>query len=268
MTNKMKIKHDFHIHTYLSLCANETATVENYLRIAKEHGLKKLGFSNHFWDEKIPGATPFYVPQNLPHLLELKPELQAIAEPDITVYFGCETEYVPARHDIAMAEETAEQFDYILVPNSHTHLVMPRDCYEPYQKHVDFMIQAYKDIIGSSVSKYITAIAHPFEAVGCPYDYTILMNMISDDCFKRLFDQTAKKDIAIEINVESMHKKTEAEIESCPQLRMFRIAKECGCKFLFGSDAHDSDAHSSYDHADFVANLLDLNETHLAKIAL
>ena len=80
---------------------------------------------------------------------------------------------------------------------------MPRDCFEPYQKHVDYMIQAYLDIINSKVNKYITAVAHPFEAVCCPYDNEILINMISDDTFKRLFDETAEKGIAFEINVAS-----------------------------------------------------------------
>ena len=263
----MKIHHDFHIHTHLSLCANESATVENYLTIARRLGLTKLGFSNHFWDENIPGATPFYVPQNLSHVLQLKPELAAVTVPNITLYFGCETEYDPARRDVTITEEVAQQFDFILVPNSPTHLVMPRDCYHPYQKHVDFMIRAYEDIIDSSVSRYITAIAHPFEAVGCPYDYNILIHIISDDCFKRLFDRTAERGIAIEINVDSMRNKSEAEIESCSQLRMFRIARECGCKFLFGSDAHDNTAHSSYGHADFVAKLLKLSEDDIAEIA-
>ena len=263
----MKIRHDFHIHTRLSLCANESATVENYLAIARCLGLTKLGFANHFWDETIPGATPFYVPQNLSHVLQLKPELAAVTDPKIKLYFGCEAEYDPVRRDVALSEKVASQFDFILVPNSHTHLVMPRDCYHPYQKHVDFMIRAYEDILDSSINRYITAIAHPFEAVCCPYDYNILIRMISDDCFQRLFDKTAERGIAVEINVDSMRGKSEAEIESCSQLRMFRIARKCGCKFLFGSDAHDKEAHSSYGHADFVANLLELREDDIAKIA-
>ena len=238
------------------------------MEIAKNIGLTHLGFSNHFWDEKIPGATPFYVSQNFSHLLRLKPELACRADPHIKLYFGCETEYDPIRRDVTITEKTAQQLDFILVPNSHTHLVMPRDFYQPYQKHVDFMIQAYEDILSSSVYRYITAIAHPFEAVGCPYDYTILIDMISDDCFKRLFSQTAERGIAIEINVDSMHTKTKEEIAACSQMRMFQIAKECGCRFLFGSDAHNSKAHDSYAHADLVAELLELDESDILEIAL
>jgi histidinol phosphatase-like PHP family hydrolase len=143
---------------------------------------------------------------------------------------------------------------------------MPRDCFEPYQKHVDYMIQAYLDIINSKVNKYITAVAHPFEAVCCPYDNEILINMISDDTFKRLFDETAEKGIAFEINVASMHKKNHFEIENSAVLRMFRLAKECGCQFIFGSDAHSNSAHESYSNAQFVADLLGLTENDIKDI--
>ncbi len=37
----MKINHDFHIHTHLSLCADKSATAEAYAKIFKELGLKK-----------------------------------------------------------------------------------------------------------------------------------------------------------------------------------------------------------------------------------
>ncbi len=262
----MKIKHDFHIHTDLSLCANETATLSNYLEIAKNLDLKKLGFADHFWDEKIDGANGFYQPQNFEHICELKKEIAKTPHDGIEIYFGCETEYDPYHRGVAITEERAEQMDFIIVPNSHTHMMMPKDFYEPYQKHVDFMIQAYEDIINSNVSRYITAMAHPFEAVCCPYPNSILIDMITDDQFKRLFDKTAEKGIAIEINVASMMKKTTDEIEKCSQIRLFRLAKECGCKFTFGSDAHSNTAHDTYHNADFVAKLLDLTENDLADI--
>ena len=53
----MKVTHDFHIHTNLSLCAEQDTTVEYYVRRAEEIGLTKIGFANHFWDEKVEGAN-------------------------------------------------------------------------------------------------------------------------------------------------------------------------------------------------------------------
>lgn len=265
----MKIQHDFHIHTALSLCASETATVDNYLKIAKNIGLKKLGFSNHFWDDRIEGANDWYKQQNYQHLSLLKPELEKAAGSGIQLYFGCETEYDYIHHGVAITEETAEKFDYVLVPHLHSHMPwVSKDYRMSAQKHMELMIQTYEEIIDSNVSRYITAMAHPFTAYGYLGDRDILIDMISDDVFRRLFEKTASKSIAFEINVSSMRNKTADEIETCPQIRMYKIAKECGCKFIFGSDAHNNEDHNSYSNADLVAELLDLKEREIADIAI
>lgn len=272
----MKVTHDFHIHTHLSLCANSTATVEHYMKTAKELGLKKIGFSDHFWDSPIDGSLipgwDFYASkveehQNFEHLLRIKPELEKYKDPDVQVYFGCETEYDPIHHGVAITEETAEKFDFIIVPQSHTHITMPKNLYQPYQKHLDYMINAYDEILDSPVSRYITAVVHPFEAVCCPYDNTILIDMLSEDVMKRLFTKSAEKEIAFEINVSQMMEKTQDEIASCAQIRMFKIVKECGCKFIFGSDSHDNVTHQKYANAQFTADLLGLTENDIAVIA-
>ncbi|MBO5060385.1 MAG: hypothetical protein J6C82_05685 [Clostridia bacterium] len=44
----MRIEHDFHIHTDLSLCADKNATVEHYIAKAKECGCKFIfGSDSH-----------------------------------------------------------------------------------------------------------------------------------------------------------------------------------------------------------------------------
>ena len=264
----MKITHDYHIHTNLSLCATETATVANYIKRARVLGLTQLGFANHFWDEKV-GHCPngFYRKQNWEHVRVLKDELETLQADDIQVYFGCEAEYDPVNHGVAITEERAEQFDFIIVPNSHTHIVMPKELYQPYQKHVDFMVQAYREIIESPVSRFITAIAHPFEAVCCPYDKNILIQIITDDCLKRLFDRTAVKGIAVEVNMSGMQHMSHEELVDCAQMRMFRLAKECGCKLIFGSDDHSCKSPDIYKNVDYVAKLLGLQEEDLKRIA-
>jgi histidinol phosphatase-like PHP family hydrolase len=128
------------------------------------------------------------------------------------------------------------------------------------------MIMAYEDVLNSPLSRYVTAMAHPFDAVCCPYDNRILINMISDDTFKRLFDKTAEKNIAVEINVAYSKNMTPEEIAEDCHIRMFRLAKDCGCRFIFGSDAHDSAQHEFYANAQILANVLALKESDLADI--
>ena len=80
----MKINHDFHIHTNLSLCAKKDATAEHYINKAVELGLNKIGFSNHFWDSKIqPVLNDWYKPQNLEYNLQLKEELKDIDKKEL-----------------------------------------------------------------------------------------------------------------------------------------------------------------------------------------
>ncbi|MBQ9083403.1 MAG: hypothetical protein IJY28_07875 [Clostridia bacterium] len=263
----MQITHDFHIHTSLSLCGDPSATVENYRATAQKLGLKKIGFSDHFWDERISTAhlsqmgKDFYVPQNYPYICQLRPQLAAQNWGNTKVYFGAEVDYDLRRRDLCITEETAEQLDFLLVPNSHTHLIMPRDCYQPYQKHLDFMVQIFEDTLNSPVSKYVTAMAHPFEAVCCPYDNNILMHMLPEDTLKRLCAKAAEKGVAYEINVSAIRGKTEAQIADWAQMRLFRIAKEAGCKFIFGSDSHSAWAHDTWAHdTDVVSKLLGLTE--------
>lgn len=122
----MRINHDFHIHTNLSLCAAETVTAEHYINKAKELGLNKIGFTNHMWDENIqPFLNRSYKIQTVPYNLELRDELKTLDKQGIKVYFGAEAEFHPI-YGVALTEENAEKFDYIIVPNSHTHMTMDK----------------------------------------------------------------------------------------------------------------------------------------------
>lgn len=262
----MKIQHDFHIHTHLSACGQKSATLEHYLATAKKLGLKKLGFSDHFGAKNIPGARGFYGMHPFEHNAQLEPQLRKLDSPELRLYFGCETEYHTPLREVGLTEEEAEKFDFILVPNSHTHMIMPKDLIDQPQKHADFMVQAYQDILNSKISRYITAMAHPFDVCCYPHAKYELFRLISDDQYKHLFDQTAEKNIAFEINVAFAKGMTPEEIAATPHLHMFRLAKECGCKFLFGSDSHDNLEHNYYGNADIIANMLDLTEDDLAEI--
>lgn len=258
----MEIKHDFHIHTERSLCAHRDAYAKDYIRLAKEMGLRKIGFADHFWDEAYkPLDYYFYEPQNFAHVATVLDDIKAADTEGLEVYFGCEAEY-SHEHGVGITEECAEKFDFIIVPNSHTHKTMSAEFSRSYEAHTDFMVRAYYNIINSPVSKYILAMAHPFDAVACPYDNNILKRMVTDDMFKRMFDATAEKGIAIEINIGSMKVHTLETVESSEEYRMFTIAKECGCKFTFGSDAHNVHDYKDYyqEKCDMMVEVLGLKD--------
>ena len=262
----MILDHDFHVHTHLSYCAEKSATIANYIQNAKRLGLKKIGISDHVWDEAWKAESDFYRGQNLAHISKIREEIQETDLQGVRVYMGCEAEYNPETRSVALTELAAREMDYILVPNSHTHMQMPKNLYTPYESHVQFMLRAFQDIVACPVSSYITAVAHPFAAICCPYDNRILMSMITDDQYRECFFAARDKNIAIEINLAVFEHKSLGEIIQDESLRMFRIAKECGCRFTIGTDSHSKDGQDIYDLAYVIATVLDLTEGDWADI--
>ncbi len=269
----MRIDHDLHVHTFLSYCSrDDSANVAQYVENAKKNGIRRIGFADHMWDDALPSPIPeFYVGQNFDHLARTHGEIAAFAgETDVEMLFGCETDYDYARRDIALTEETAQKFDFILVPNSHTHIVMPKEFYEPKEKHARFMFDAFMDVMNSPLAKYVSAMVHPFDAVGCPYDRRLLYPLISDAQYREAFCAAREKGIAIEVNTSCFDKYTICEIMDHPAMEMFEIARDCGCFFTFGSDAHKGapgEIQDRWDRAYLIARLLDLKDEDIAPIA-
>ena len=162
-------KYDLHVHTSLSSCAKPEASAAGYIALAKEMGLTTIAFTDHLWDSAIPGASDWYKPQNFEHICQLKKELPA-ADPSLKILFGCETE-CDMHGTVGVSEEVAAQLDVLLVPNSHTHMrfVMDRALREDDAAHGLYMVKHFMQIMESPLAKYITAVPHPFSAVGCPH---------------------------------------------------------------------------------------------------
>ena len=266
----MKITSDLHIHTALSKCAKAEATVAYYFDKARELGLKTLGFSDHLWDSAIPNANGFYRPQHFDYISQIKPELEAADKTGVDrVLFGAEGEYDPWRHGVGLTVGVAEQLDFLLVPNSHTHMMMPKDYYQPPRRHAEFMIEAFYDIINSEIAPYVTAIPHPFAAVACSayYPSTVPVATITDDEFKACFAASAEKGIALEINPCFFNKKTVEQVAETEWIRMFRIAKEEGSLFTVGLDSHSRGGHGAFDSIYPVIEVLGLTEADLHPLA-
>lgn len=265
----MKITNDFHLHTNLSLCAKPEATLDLYAEKARRLGLKNLAITNHMWDHTIPDwDNEFYEVQDFSYVQKILSEMEkaSLKYPNVNFLFGCEAEYSFKHRRPAISPQIAEKMDVLLVPNSHTHLTMPKSYYEPHKKHIQFMIDAFMEIVNSDVAKFITAIPHPFMAVCCPYDNHLLLNEITDDEFKRCFDAAAKKEIALELNPNFLKNKSLSQMYDDPIFRMYRIGKECGCKFTVGTDAHGSDGHDNFHLIYVMIALLELKDDDFVNI--
>lgn len=237
----MKITHDIHIHTNLSSCAARGTTMDGYVQKAKGGQLKVLGFSDHLWDSDVPGSTQWYAPQNVEHVLQLKKELPYNRETEgLKILFGCETEFT---HEgkLCITEEHMDLFDYILVPHSHTHMgvVMPREYADDHSLHARFLMDSFMRVVTHPLSLRFTSVAHPF-VPGTRYNiYNIVQALIPDSYFYEAFAAAKEAGIAIELNGSCLICFPENEIPNCEYVRIYSIAKECGCRFTYGSDSHD-----------------------------
>ena len=264
--NKMIVDFDMHTHTNLSLCAWKEATLDLYTEKAKEFGIKKMAITNHLWDSAVEGACEWYVLQNFEHIAPLKKEIEEKNKSgEVKFFFGAEGEYSYKYRRPAITPSVAEQLEILLVPNSHTHMVMPKEFIGQKRKHAEFMLDAFTDIVKSDVAKYITAIPHPFSAVNCDYSEE-LFDFITDDEYKRCFDIAAEKGIGIEINPNFIKGKTLPESYALPMMRMYRIAKECGCKFTIGTDSHKAADFDAYPLLYIFCSVLDLRENDFHRI--
>ena len=237
----MKIISDIHIHTSISSCAQRDATFEGYIENAKNSGLKVLGFSDHLWDSAIVGASNWYKHQNIAHVLQLKGQLPPSREKDgIKILFGCETEFT---HNgvLCLAEENFEYFDYVLVPHSHTHMgiVVPQDTIADEKSHAKFLMDSFMRLIAHPLAKRIVSVAHPF-VPGTRYNiYNSVQSYIPDSYLIEAFSAAKEKGVAIELNGSCLIYMPNEEISKSEYVRIYSIAKQCGCRFTYGSDSHD-----------------------------
>lgn len=273
----MKIEHDIHTHTHLSVCGDKSATIDYYVRSAKKLGLKKIGISDHMWDSSIAftesmrhsrsagdgeNVLNWYRAQDIRHCGQILDEIKHTDIGEIQFFFGGEVDYCPEK-GAAITVEEAEKLDFILVPNSHTHHIMDKNMYEPYQKHADFMLRAAMEICTSPTSAYITALAHPFEPVYCPYPAEYVFDKLKDMQLEEVFCAAKEANIAAEINTVCFAGLDDGQIGNHRMLRILKIAKNCGCKFTFGSDSHADGEEDTILLGEKVADLLGLTEEDL-----
>lgn len=230
----MKVTRDMHTHTNLSACADRTTTLALLAEAAAGLGIDTLGVANHLWDKNVPGASGWYAPQDVEHVLRLREELPTIHAPRILV--GCETEYT-GNGTLALSPENAGLFEYILVPFTHFHMknfVIPAELKDP-RGIAELMLQRGLEVLEHPTVNcgVPTGFAHPFVPCGCDR-WDLIMSSITDEEFESFFKKTAEKRVSVGIH-NGMCGEGPVRAE---YVRMLGIAKAAGCRFHFESDAH------------------------------
>lgn len=253
--------HDIHIHSQISLCSGDPQqSTERILQYGIDNGLKTLCLTDHFWDKSIDGPTDFYAAQDYEHISKAMPLPQAHG---IRFLFGCETE-MDRFHRLGITMEMMDKLDFIIIPTTHFHmtgftlfkkeLLSSKTRAKAWVEHLDALLDMDMPFHKIGIAHLACGLIAPTRRV-----FLNTMKAIPEGDMRRLFTKAAKLGVGIELNSDDMSFKDE---EADIVLRPFRIAKECGCKFYLGSDAHHPDAlEKAKDIFERAIDLLELEES-------
>ncbi len=241
---KYKINHDIHIHSKLSICScDESQDKFAILDYAEKSDYDYICITDHCWSSDIPCHLDFFnnnlgwhklnrnVIQNIEHVSSIKPLPQG---KNVKFYFGCETDLDDTRV-LGLRKEDFDKFDFVNVSVDHLHMY-------PFVS-VEENIKEYVDKIDKVLDMDL-----PFHKIGLAHltihylapkgDWIKVSKGVSDEMYEKLFTKAAKVGVGIELNAYEFDKNICSDEEIEQSLKVFGIAKRCGCKFYLGSDTH------------------------------
>lgn len=235
------VDHDLHIHSFLSSCSKDPEqNKERLLKYAEDNNLTHICITDHLWDSAVEGASKWYTPQNIEHISEILPLPRS---KKVKFYFGCETE-LDKNMTLGLAKENLDKFDFIIIPTTHLHMygfTIDEDQLTREGRRKAY-IDRLKGLLSMDLPFHKIGIAHltcPLIAKEAWQEHIAIIDSVSDETFTEIFTEAAKKGVGIELNLP-YDRYEKADLERI--LRPYRIAKNCGCKFYFGSDAHHPDS--------------------------
>ena len=256
---KFIIDHDYHIHSFLSDCSRDPEqNPQRILRYAEETGLRDICLTDHGWDASVHGANEWYERQSLDHIRRALPLPQSDT---VRFHFGCETA-MNKRLVIGMSLKALQTLDFLVVPTTHLHMtgftIDAKD--DAFERRAVLYVRRFEALLKAPFPKNKVGVAHLTCPLIAPHGgYLQVLGQVSDDVFRALFTKTAQRGFGVELNMPAVYG---SDQELAAVLRPYRIAKQCGCKFYLGSDAHHPEDFEGMP-AQFRAlvELLDLQES-------
>lgn len=234
------IDNDLHIHSKVSLCSNDPSqTTANILHYAEENNLKTICVTDHFWDSEVEGASQWYAVQDYQHISSSLPLPQ---KENIRFLFGCETE-LDKNFNLGISKESFDKFDFVIIPTTHFHMTdftVPKEVKRPIDK-ARLLVERFNSVLDMDLPFHKIGIAHLTCGLidSSRENFLRTIDSIPEQELEKVFLKAAEKGVGIELNADDMNFE---ESEGDTILRIYRTAKNAGCKFYLGSDAHHPEA--------------------------
>jgi len=252
------VDHDLHLHSELSLCSNDKEqSPENILKYGEENGLTTLCLTDHYWDETVEAKlNSFYAQQDLAHIEKALPLPQG---EKTRFLFGVEVD-LDINCTLGISRKMFDRFDFVIIPTTHLHMngfTVRGD--ETTEERTKLWIDRFDAVLNMDLPFEKVGIAHLTCSLMHTDHHLEVLSAIPDEEYRRLFTKAAKCGVGIELNFNSL--KLTDETRDI-MLKPYRIAKECGCKFYLGSDAHHNKTfETSKQNFENIVTLLDLKES-------
>ena len=260
--------HDLHLHTGLSLCSGDpTATPELYVPLAKAQGVEMIGIADHLWDARVPvpnGVGGKFGPGYLEvwNILTFERQLAHMAECErlqdgVRILYGVEAEFFSGV--LGLHESSIAMLDFVNCAHNHFHQGPPAlpEGYKSMEGMAYYMMKSFDDMLDEPG---VDLAAHPLTpSIMKGDDVVKLYEMIGQDRFAQSLTKAKEKGVSIEINLsEAIAFEKNPEVFQKTVLWMYRLAKEIGCFFHFGSDAHTLKAFQDKAQPEVYKHYIDL----------
>ena len=260
---------DLHIHSKISLCSDDPEqTPERILEYAKENGLKNIVLTDHFWDKSVKVDINWYEGEDFDHGYDRVKQALPLPQADgINFYFGCETE-LDRNFTLGIAKESFDKFDFVVIPTTHLHMLgftIDRKDYA-VENRARVWVERLEAVLNMDLPFHKIGLAHLTTPLCTPIaenaftleDYKRFLDLLPQEKLVELFTKASRLGVGIELNFGSVIENDEVRPSI---MRIYRTAKECGCKFYFASDAHHPAAFSTRKAVfEFVIDELQLTE--------
>ncbi len=254
---KYRINHDFHIHSTVSRCCkDEKQTPERILQYAKRNNFERICLTNHFWDEKVESEAQWIDEHGYKYLTSVLPLPQADG---IDFLFGAELD-MDYNGILGISDETLNELDFVTVATTHMHLAgnSVREKISSPEEAAEIWLEKIRILLSKPLPFNKMGLAHMTTGHILKEKTPEVIKLLRDEDLYEIFADCAKKGLGIELNTKTIFN---SEEEKEILLRPYFIAKDSGCKFYLGSDAHKGEIlDRASDNFKRIIDLLDLKE--------
>ena len=221
-------------------------------------------------DNRIPlGVCKLtaYCKENYPHICKNRPLPQ---QEGIRFLFGAEVD-MTLDGTVGVSLERLAELDYVLISISHFHctdFTIRAEDAATTEGSARVLLEKLETLLDMPLPWHKIGLAHLVGqkvSGGDPDRHCEILRLLQGERLTALFQKAARLGVGIELNTATFSFGNDAEREAVTAF--YAHAKECGCKFYFGSDAHApfQSVHHR-ERAQAMADALNLTEEDIFRI--